>query len=735
MSVNWHWRMRLRSVGRVLRSDSSRTRTEALLAFALYQSLALLFFGLPLFRDPGGSYLGTLSNDPGTYMWFLRWWPYALAHHLNPFVTKLVWAPIGYNLTWTNSIPAPALLASPLTHVFGPVMTWNILCLIAIALDAWCAFLLCRHLCKSFLPALAGGYIFGFSPYILGQLLGHLSLTLVFPIPLAVYLVILRFQRLISAPRFTILFALTVLFQFLCRNEIVASATALGAILILLALKIAIPESRRRLLAVCILIACAFAIDAVLLAPFLYYAVWIGFPHRPFLSSYTFSADLLGFLIPTQVLLAGRTSLTTSIANRFSAGFCEGNASLGLPFILVIIDFARKSRGNPACKLALAGSLVAAVASLGPRLSVAGLPALLPLPWVIFIYLPLINQALPARFTMYLFLAAAIITSTWLASPTHRGRRWMLVALGLASIAPNLPSSLWITRLDTPAFFTGGAYRRYLAGDETVLILPYGGEGNSTFWQAATGMYFRMAGGYVSAAVPSEFSRWPLLTTLYGGAPVPDFDEELKAFIEAHSIRAIIVAGDSRDRWARLLAPLGLQPTEVGGVMLYRVPPGAFSAHSASVQQFARKAAIMTFSRIVIASSQYLAAGIPPAQPEPQEARRLDLLLDLPPRPNDQPWWYRLWIPLAGASPVTIGITGRYDDLQPLLECYAPDARQVLFPGSRVFRAGALPAEYGRLSMTFSEAGLARAALKAATILRHPDNPDCASPPPNHTLH
>ena len=60
------------------------------------------------------------------------------------------------------------------------------------ALAAWTAFLLCRHLTGSFWPSFAGGYLFGFSSYMLGQELGHLHMTAVFLVPLAA-LVVLRF--------------------------------------------------------------------------------------------------------------------------------------------------------------------------------------------------------------------------------------------------------------------------------------------------------------------------------------------------------------------------------------------------------------------------------------------------------------------------------------------------------------------------------------------------------------
>ncbi len=154
----------------------------ALLAFAIYQALAILWFGTPVLSDFSHTYIGfKISADPGGYMWFLKWWPYALSHRLNPFITKIVWAPSGFNLTWAASIPLPALAAAPITQLWGPVVAWNVLCLMSPALAAWCAFILCRHLCGAFLPSLIGGYLFGFSPYMLGHLLGHLSLIVVFP--------------------------------------------------------------------------------------------------------------------------------------------------------------------------------------------------------------------------------------------------------------------------------------------------------------------------------------------------------------------------------------------------------------------------------------------------------------------------------------------------------------------------------------------------------------------------
>ncbi len=59
---------------------------------------------------------------------------------------------------------------------------------------AWAAFLLCRHLTGRFWPSLVGGYLFGFSSYELGHVLGQPQLTAVFAVPL-IALVVVRAAR------------------------------------------------------------------------------------------------------------------------------------------------------------------------------------------------------------------------------------------------------------------------------------------------------------------------------------------------------------------------------------------------------------------------------------------------------------------------------------------------------------------------------------------------------------
>jgi len=186
---------------------------------------------------------------------------------------------------------------------------------------------------------------------------------------------------------------------------------------------------------------------------------------------------------------------------------------------------------------------------------------------------------------MYFFLVAGIISAIYLSEvKIPKWRRALLGGLCILSIAPSL--TLWqrigrfpenlatpaITKVDTPLFFGSGAYKRLLAQGDNVLILPLGNGNQSLLWQALTDFYFDIASGRLTV-IPAEFSRWPVFSAFETGRQILDFPEQLKGFLGAHQVKAVIV--DSRDHgpWARLMSEAGLSPLEVGGVLLYKVPP------------------------------------------------------------------------------------------------------------------------------------------------------------------
>jgi hypothetical protein len=62
------------------------------------------------------------SGDPYIYIWFLRWWGWALTHRKNLVVTHLVGNPVGNNILWDTGVPSLFLPFSLLhTYVHVPV--------------------------------------------------------------------------------------------------------------------------------------------------------------------------------------------------------------------------------------------------------------------------------------------------------------------------------------------------------------------------------------------------------------------------------------------------------------------------------------------------------------------------------------------------------------------------------------------------------------------------------------
>src|ERR1700676_883072 len=138
----------------------------------LYLFLSILFFARGLIGHPHTYFIGR-DTDPPQTMWFFNWWRHSLSHGLNPFFTDLVWTPLGINLAWTALVPLLAWISIPLQLTVGEPTTYNLLVMLTPPLAAFSAFLLCRRSC-AFWPSVLGGYIFGFSPYVLGQVLEHL---------------------------------------------------------------------------------------------------------------------------------------------------------------------------------------------------------------------------------------------------------------------------------------------------------------------------------------------------------------------------------------------------------------------------------------------------------------------------------------------------------------------------------------------------------------------------------
>ena len=595
-----------------------------LAAGIIYSLLALIFFGHDFIGGLSAVRFGR-GPDPSFVIWLLAWWPHALANHENPFLSPNVWAPSGLNLAWAVGMPLASIVIAPLTATLGPVAAYNLLCMLCPALAGWSAFLLARRFGTRWHAALIAGYIFGLSPYMLGEMIGgHPNLMLTFPVPLFVLVGLKAYDGTIQRRKLAAIAALLIVAEFLCSTEVAATMEAFAAITVLVGWYLAKPSQRSCIGALIVPLIMANLGAALILSPYLYYMIAYGIPHMAINSPAAYSTDLLNFLLPTPTVQIGVIAPLRAIAMRFPGNIGEAGGYVALPLLLIVALYARAHWHEPSARLMLLMLAIIAVAEIGPRLHIAGITAF-GMPWKLATHVPLLQNALPARFSMYASLLIALIAALWLTFDSSAGWvRWTLIGMTIALSIPNLSPGTFTARADTPDFFADGTYRTWLAPNQIVIVLPYGVTGNSMQWLAQCGMYFRMAGG-ISPIMPRDFEAWPIVNAFLTKTLLPDAADQLKAFCAAHDVTAIIVEASHNDLWAPLLTSLDPAPRNIGSVLLYRVPDVS-AYRSIPAAEMERRADQARFGELVSAARRYLAQGLNPAGLTPLAVEKRGLL-------------------------------------------------------------------------------------------------------------
>jgi len=711
----------------------------ALGALASYLALSIAFFGRALFGHLSDLYFG-IGVDPGLMMWSLVWWPHALVHGLNPLLTKATWAPSGFNFAWGTSVPLASVLVSPLTLALGPVATYNILCLISLPINGFAAYMLCRYITRDYAASWLGGYIFGFSPFMLGQLIsGHLHMMLVFSVPLCAYLALRRINEEITGRNFTLLLGLILVAQFLLSLEVFATMTMLGAFALFSVLSFGPDRASKQIPGMLTSVACAYGIATIVVSPYLYYFFAYRLHIMPRYAPPAFSAYPLNFLIPTPVNELGRIALFRSISAGFVSGWTvEAGAYICLPLILIAAAYVHRHWAEPVGKILTYCLAAAVVLSLGPvlRIYLPGFSFRIALPWWLLAKMPLLENAITMRFSMYTFLILAIIAACYFADNSSKtaGKLCLAVAVILFSW-PNTSSTYWIRPVDTPKFFRHDLDRRYLPKGQIVLILPYGYTGNSMLWQAQTHMYFQMAEGILPYPDPSAFLRWPIFPSLTRRAYVPYAAEQFGAFIAAHNVESIIVTDDLLPTWRALLSTIDTRPTKVEGVWLFRVarqPRPDVETAWRSLRKCFDTERLVT---LVTGAQKYLSEGGNLDSLSVLAAEKLNLIpedslvgpaiLEIPGLPielnqNADPHLLDgVWLGKTPDGLVSVGEEVWYSAVAPMVEQLHGVASGIYYPYPDRLEAGALRTEEpsGWLLMTFTREQLARASelLTAST--------------------
>jgi hypothetical protein len=540
--------------------------TWHLTALALYAGIAAIFIdhGHSLTREIAGQ-----GSDPFAFVWFLAWWPWAISHHLNPLFTHLVWQPVGVCLAWVTSVPLLALIGWPLTLI-SPVLTFNVLLLSAPVLSAWAAYFLCLFITRKPAASVIGGFLFGFSSYEMAQDTAVLNLSFTLCVPLLLLIVLVRLEGGLTRPRAVLFGGLVLICQFLLCIEIFAMIFFWGGIA--WGLSMAWLPARRRALR-------RLAVDGLWTAPFVMLAL------SPFLISmalharsvnlpalwpYYFVADPVNFFMPSHNNLLGGW---LGIATHFNGGMQEQDGYIGLPLLLMIALFARQKFDSPAGRMLLVMLLVLLVASLGPRLWVAGQVYRLVLPWRLFVDLPLLGSALPTRFALFVSLLTAIIAVLWMTEAVTRRQRparYALAILACVFLAPR--PHPWMP-LPTSQFFQPGRVEAALGTNARLLVLPFSINGPASFWQQDEKFGFVQTGGYLGFP-PLQMQQYKAVDELFSGSLSAHATADIAVFCEATGTQFIVMGPGTSAPVRGAIARLNWPARSIDDVMVYTVPGG-----------------------------------------------------------------------------------------------------------------------------------------------------------------
>ena len=550
-------------------------------------------------------------------VWFLHWTPFALLHGLNPFLTDYIDHPGGVNLAQNTSMPLLGVVSAPVRWLFGPVAALNAMLWLAFPASATACYVALGRWVRWAPAAFVGGLLYGFSPYMIGQGIGHLNLLFVPGPPLILLtldeLVVRRRWR----PRTTgIVLGLLAGAQFLISPEVFAGTAVLAAIGLVIVMVANPGEVRAHAGGVATGLGWAVLVCGVLIA----YPVYLELagPHRFSGSahgSYPFPSDLLSPVVPdTNQLVAPRGWV--AVGDRFIMGdYFENGGYLGVPLLLLLTVVVVQLRRRKIVLFSGVMAVVALLLSLGPRLTVDNHTTWVPLPMAALDHLPLFVSLIDARFALYVVLFAAVILASWIdrlheratsrgvapGTPQHRRSRphrtWpglvaggAVVVLVLVPLVPKVPYSSQPT--DVPHFFTSTAVQRIAPGS-VALSYPYPNDGEirAMLWQSTTDMRFTLIGGYALGVGPDGKASYLSLpsylpsvpATLVGfldgsppGALVPGATSvspsQMRAFLRHYRVATVLsqpVGADPGGAEALFAAAIGAPATHTGGMAVW----------------------------------------------------------------------------------------------------------------------------------------------------------------------
>jgi hypothetical protein len=355
-------------------------------------------------------------GDVYFYLWDIWWFKIAAAGFSTPFWTPYLFHPLGLSLAFSTITPLNGIISVPLQFFFSVAVTYNILWLFSFFLAGYGTFLLVQYFTNDNYAAVISGIIFMFSPYHFAHALGHLSLISIGWIPL--YILYLfktlreeKYENSIIAAIFLILVGIsdnTYLFYVLSFT-----------VLLLFFYLITDRETliKKSVIKRLVLLGLTFGFGFF---PFIYPLIKefrsSTFDFFGFAGSAAYSADLIGFFLPSQLHpVFGK--IVDPLYQNITGGIAEYTIFAGYTVIVLAIFAIIKIKSRDIRFWGIS-FLIFLILSLGPVLHVNGIltgmyegtRVAVPLPYYLIMQIPIISFArAPVRWDVMIMLSLSVL--------------------------------------------------------------------------------------------------------------------------------------------------------------------------------------------------------------------------------------------------------------------------------------------------------------------------------------
>lgn len=473
-------------------------------------------------RQGGGDHLvGGTGGDLGQEIWFLKVVSHNFFNGLGFLQTDLINYPIGVNLTNMTAMPTLGVVLAPITGVFGPIASYNVATTLAPALGALGMYWAAHRWLTTWVARFAAGLLFGFSPYVIAQNWCHLFLSTVVFFPLALGLLHEIFVRQKWSAMLTgMALGFVIVAQLGLSPEMLLDGCITLAIYGAVRFRHGLRFDRARwpyvqralrFIAVPMILPAALFVHAFLNGTNAFKGAY-----RPAHMVSHLATDIVNIFLPTNLHAltlgvghhVGSLYYYSSLNGPHFADPFEAGAYIGIPLLLALVLLVRTGPKSSRLTALLVTAGATMLISMGDSLRINGWNTHIPLPFTVLRRLPLLESSIASRWTLFMWLALALIVGQgidWAIAqvrsrprsplPTQRATAFLALTLvGVVMLAPHWPLAAGPQQV--PVWFATRASSEIPHG-ATVVTYPIAQNGNPLpmMWQSLNNLNYRLVAG------------------------------------------------------------------------------------------------------------------------------------------------------------------------------------------------------------------------------------------------